>query len=111
MNILPPIEKLFEAQTSEREQFVELLQMKSAKLEHIVSNGVASAAGFWYDQAQEEWVALIRGSAVLQFENGSLNLIAGDALTIPAHLKHRGAAVSQDAIWLALHYNPLDSKL
>ncbi|MDF1756006.1 MAG: cupin domain-containing protein [Verrucomicrobiales bacterium] len=49
---------------------------------------------------------MIQGKAVLEFDDGeSLPLTAGDALTIPAHLRHRVASVSQDAVWLALRYN------
>jgi len=40
---------------------------------------------------------------VLNFEDESLNLKAGDYLLIPAHEKHRVASCSQDARWLALH--------
>ncbi len=74
------------------------------RLEHILSAEHASATGFWYDQAQAEWVVLLAGSATLEFEDGMLTLAAGDALLIPAHLKHR-VARSQAAVWLALHFD------
>ena len=81
-----------------------------AKLERIVSNGEASEPGFWYDQDDDEWCALIKGQACLKFEGGgSVELSEGDALTIPAHCKHRVASVSQDAVWLALHYAGLEA--
>jgi cupin 2 domain-containing protein len=106
MNPLPEITNLYECSPADQEQFFALLQTDSAKLEHIVSNGQASEADFWYDQAQPEWVALIQGEATLEFEGGTtLKLIAGDSLTIPALCKHRVACASQDAVWLALHYN------
>ena len=104
MQALPEVLNLLHHEAANQEQFFELVHSKSAKLEHIVSNGEASPADFWYDQAQDEWVALIQGRATLEFETGSLNLVAGDALTIPAHMKHRVAEVSQDAVWIALHY-------
>ncbi|MGL4319019.1 MAG: cupin domain-containing protein, partial [Pseudomonas sp.] len=59
-----------------------------------------------YDQPKPEWVALLKGCASLQFADGSLELAAGDALLIPAHCRHRVAACSADAIWLALHFEP-----
>jgi cupin 2 domain-containing protein len=31
-------------------------------------------------------------------------LKAGDHLRIPAHLRHRVASVSDDALWLAVHF-------
>ena len=40
------------------------------RIERIVSEGHVSPEGFWYDQDEPEWVALIRGTAELEFENG-----------------------------------------
>lgn len=75
-------------------------------IERIVSSGQASPPGFWYDQERDEWVALLQGSAVLEYADGmSLHLRAGDALLIPAHERHRVAWTSADppCIWLAVH--------
>ena len=78
------------------------------RLEQIVSHGQASPPGFWYDQPQNEWVVLLKGTATLAFKEsareGMLDLVAGDSLTIPARLRHRVANVSHDAVWLALHF-------
>jgi len=74
------------------------------RLERIVSSGAASAPGFWYDQEWPEWVALVRGRAVLEFVEGRLELSQGDYLLIPAHLKHRVAQTSADAVWIAIHF-------
>ena len=74
------------------------------RLEHIASNRAASPPGFWYDQDAAEWVALVRGRATLEFDDGRLELVSGDSLLIPAHVKHRVATTSADAVWLALHY-------
>ena len=101
----PKITNLFTPSPSPREQFFDLLDAKAAKLERIVSNGDASPEGFWYNPEQPEWVALIQGTAVLQFESGNLNLVAGDAVTIPAKMTHRVKRVSKDAEWLALHFS------
>jgi len=82
-----------------------LLEHPAFTLEHIVSRGAASPEGFWYDQKRAQWVLLLRGVAVLQFESGeSLTLTAGDPLLIPAHCRHRVDHTSPDALWLALHY-------
>ncbi|MEM1295626.1 MAG: cupin domain-containing protein [Verrucomicrobiota bacterium] len=49
----------------------------------------------------------MQGTATLEFEDGeTLDLVAGDALIIPAHRRHRVGSTSQDAVWLALHYPP-----
>ena len=105
MSTLPTITNLLDNPPSDQEQFCELLSAGSAKLEHIISHGQASDPDFWYDQDNNEWVALIQGTACLQFVEGALSLKAGDCVTIPAHLKHRVANVSQDAVWLALHFD------
>ena len=104
MSLLPSVNNLLRSVDGTDEQFVELLRTGSARLEHILSCGQASESGFWYDQSEDEWVMLLAGEAILEFENGSLSLVAGDSLLIPAGQRHRVASVSQDAIWLALHY-------
>jgi cupin 2 domain-containing protein len=104
--MLPEIRNLFAApDTATTEQFETLLQTQAFRLEQIVSHGQHSAPDFWYDQPQAEWVLLLQGTAVLEFEERSLPLQAGDTLLIPPHQKHRVAACSGDAIWLALHFH------
>ncbi len=87
-----------------------LLARDGLLLERIVSRGCPTPDGLWYDQEQDEWVMLAAGSAVLEIENtGPLELQAGDHLLIPAHVRHRVARVSGDAVWLALHLFPKDA--
>jgi len=104
----PSIVSLFEpgsdATSSKAERFIPILEAPGIRLERIVSNGAASAPGFWYDQDASEWVALVRGHATLEFADGRLELKAGDSLLIPAHAKHRVSHTSADAVWLALHF-------
>lgn len=89
-----------------KEEFHQLLQGKSFRLEHIVSHGECSPPGFWYDQEEEEWVTLLRGEATLAYDDETtLSLRPGDAVLIPAHRRHRVASVSPDAVWLALHFS------
>ncbi|MCA3857815.1 MAG: cupin, partial [Burkholderia sp.] len=40
-------------------------------VERIVSMGHASPEGFWYDDSRAEWVVLLSGAAVLEFEADS----------------------------------------
>jgi len=81
-----------------------ILHGPSLRLEHIVSHGQSSPPGFWYDQPHDEWVMLLRGTAVIDFgADGLLNLNSGDSLTIAAFQKHRVHHVSDDAVWIALH--------
>ncbi len=102
----PEIGNIYEhPQVGDAEAFYPLLTAKACRLEKIVSYGQITPEGQWYDQDEEEWVMLIKGSASIRFDSlGVMVLKAGDFLTIPAHLRHRVEACSDDAIWLALHY-------
>jgi cupin 2 domain-containing protein len=104
--MIPKVTNLFPTPSGRGEEdTIALLQTPSLNLEHIVSRGQVSARGFWYDQMDPEWVLLLRGTATLDFGGaGMLDLQAGDSLTIPAHAKHRVDKVSEDALWLALHF-------
>jgi cupin 2 domain-containing protein len=95
----------------EGEVFRTHLENSAFRLESIASCGERSPEGFWYDQAESEWVMLLRGEACLAFEDdGSMNLRAGDYLLIPPHRKHRVEHASNDAVWLALHFRGNDLK-
>ncbi len=86
------------------ESFVTLFENSAAKIEGIVSHAYCSPAGFWYDQAGDEWVMVLRGSAAVEFTDGAIaELEPGDYLTIPSHVKHRVARTSDETIWLAVH--------
>jgi cupin 2 domain-containing protein len=105
--MLPEIRSLFEGPSGAAgEVLTELAAGAGFSLRHIASHGAASPAGFWYDQEEPEWVALIRGQATLEFPDGPLPLMAGDALLIPARQRHRVARTSPDAVWIALHFRP-----
>jgi cupin 2 domain-containing protein len=86
------------------ESCARLFENSAARVERIVSHSHSSPAGFWYDQADDEWVILLRGNATLEFSDGQLvELNTGDFLTIPHHVKHRVARTSGETIWLAVH--------
>ena len=86
----------------------DILTAGSFKIERIVSKGHASPEGFWYDQDQNEWVLLLKGSAGLLFEGTDdvLALKPGDYVNIPAHLKHRVEWTDPDTetVWVAVMY-------
>jgi cupin 2 domain-containing protein len=105
---LPAVGNVFEQVPNEDgvEKSYPLWALKSFDLEKIVSYGQPTQEDYWYDQARDEWVMLVKGTAVLLFDPGGLvTLNAGDFLIIPAHLKHRVEQCSSDAIWIALHSN------
>lgn len=85
-----------------------LLELPGLRLERIHSCSAASAPGFWYDQPEHEWVALLQGSARLQFadEDQPRNLSRGDALLIEPHRRHRVVATdpAPGTVWLALFW-------
>ncbi len=88
-----------------------LLQSKGRglRIERILSAGQTSPPGFWYDQQQDEWVALLQGRAGLSFDDGrSVTLEKGDWLFLPAHTRHRLDWTSREppCIWLAVHLEP-----
>lgn len=86
------------------ESMVTLFENNVAKVERIVSHSHSSPAGYWYDQADDEWVIVLRGSATLELVSGEMvEMNAGDFLTIPRHFKHRVARTSAETIWLAVH--------
>ncbi len=86
------------------EQFLTLFQNASVKIERIVSHSHRSPENYWYDEVEEEWVIVLRGTATLEFAGGDLvELRAGDYLTIAPHTRHRIARTGEETIWLAVH--------
>lgn len=86
------------------EHFSTLFENGAGKVERIVSYSHSSPAGFWYDQAEDEWVMIVRGSAALEFAGGEIvEMTEGDYLIIPRHTRHRVARTSETTIWLAIH--------
>ena len=88
------------------ELFTTLLDASNARIERIVSHGHASAADFWYDQPQHEWVIVLKGAARLQFEDGMVEMKVGDFVNIPANKKYRveWTMPNEPTIWLAVFY-------
>jgi cupin 2 domain-containing protein len=89
------------------ELFEELIQNDKLKIERIISRGHNSLKSSWYDQDKNEWVMLLKGEAVLLFEDkSSIKLKEGDFINIPAHKKHKvkWTAPNIETIWLAVHY-------
>ncbi len=90
-----------------------LVVAKAVRIERIVSTGQSSPPDFWYDQNENEWVAVLQGEAELEFaamENTATErkrLQAGDFVLIPAHQKHRVAWTTPDlaTVWLAVFFS------
>ncbi|ATJ81683.1 cupin domain-containing protein [Halomonas beimenensis] len=90
------------------EVFDVLVRHEAVTIERIVSRGHRSPPSGWYDQAQHEWVVVLKGEAVLAFEDEEIRLTPGSHVDIPAHRRHRVAWTTPvtDTIWLAVHYGP-----
>ncbi len=101
-NILSGIQK-----QAPDEIFETILQTDQFKIERIVSGGHATAKGEWYDQEKNEWVLVLKGDAVLMFEDGkTVSMKTGDYVNISAHQKHRveWTNPNEETVWLAVHY-------
>ena len=90
----------------EEEFFETIIQSDEFKLERIISKGHSSPKDFWYDQDQNEFVLLLKGSAKIEFEKEIISLNEGDHIVIPAHTKHRVEETSKEekTYWLTLFY-------
>ncbi|MBL3520153.1 cupin [Aliarcobacter lanthieri] len=88
------------------EQFFDIFKNEKIKIEKIVSNGQKSPENFWYEQEQNEYILLLEGFAILEFENFEVKLQKGDCLNIKSMQKHRVKFTSLDepTIWFAVFY-------
>lgn len=95
----------------EAEVFTRLLRHDGVRILRIASHGQASPPDAWYDQADHEWVVVLRGEGVVAFPDGrEVRLGPGDYLHLPAHTRHRVARTAADepTVWLAVHYGGPD---
>jgi len=100
---------LFAAPSPVADEVTDLLvRHEGVRIERIVSRGHRSPDGFWYDQEEYEWVAVLSGRARLQFDGprGEIALEPGDHVTIAPHERHRVVWTDPDAdtVWLAVFY-------
>ena len=96
--------------TGSGERVTPLAGRDGVRIERIVSHGHVSPAGFWYDQPEVEWVAVLSGAARLRLADPEevLELGPGDCIEIAAHRRHRveWTAPDEATIWLAVFYPP-----
>jgi len=81
-----------------------LIENKNIRIERIISAGQVSD---WYDQTQTEFVVLLDGNAVIEFENGrNAAMSKGDALLIDPHERHRVSFTSVHplCVWLCIFW-------
>ena len=102
VNIFDSLPKDLSVEVSE-----EIIHALTIRIERIVSKGHSSPDKGWFDQDENEWVMVIEGKAILEFEGGSKReLSTGDYINIPAHVKHKVVQTdpNQITIWLAIFY-------
>lgn len=88
------------------EKFFEIFKDEKIKIEKIVSNGQKSPQDFWYEQEKNEFVLILEGFAIVEFEDFEVELKKGDCLNIKAYQKHRVKFTTLDetTIWFAVFY-------
>jgi len=90
------------------EQVAELLAVPGLRIERIVSTGQSGPPGFWYDQAEAEWVVLLEGGAGLALEGEPEVRVMrpGDWIYLPPHRRHRveWTAAGVRTIWVAVFH-------
>ena len=81
-----------------------LAESGRVRIERIVSTGQTSD---WYDQSDTEFVILLEGHAVIEYEGGKrIAMSRGDTLLIKPHERHRVSHTSSEppCIWLCIFY-------
>lgn len=89
------------------EVFDLLASGNGVKIERSISRGHTTPDDRWLEQAQNIWVSVLRGEAVLEFGYGrSQRLIPGSYITIPAHTRYRvdWTTHEEETIWLTVYY-------
>ncbi len=90
------------------ELFDVISETDEIRIERIVSRGHSSPDDFWYDQDRDEFVLVLKGGAIVSFQEGerSVSLNPGDYCIIRAHEKHRVTWTKprEKTVWLAIHY-------
>lgn len=89
------------------EIFTELVSAENLKIDRIVSKGHTSPSSGWYDQAENEWVVVLKGEAIITFEStNEIRLTPGNYINIPARKKHKVTWTDPNmvTVWLAIHY-------
>ena len=89
------------------EELVDILaESKNVRIERIISSGQTSPEAFWYDQNENELVALLQGETIITYEDRSIKLKAGDTVVIPAHKRHRVdfTSVEPPCVWICVFY-------
>ncbi|MCL1859379.1 MAG: cupin domain-containing protein [Oscillospiraceae bacterium] len=81
-----------------------LTENENIRIERIISAGQVSD---WYDQDETEFVILLEGNAVIEYENSkTVSMSKGDTLLINPHERHKVSYTSSEplCVWLCVFY-------
>ena len=85
-------------------EIVEILKKnENVRIEKIISTGQTTD---WMEQEEEEFVMLIQGEAIIEYENKTQELRARDTVIIKKNEKHRVVYTSKNpcCIWICIFY-------
>ena len=100
MNIFE-IEKLLGIREDE---IVDILnENENVRIERIISTGQVSD---WMIQERNEYVVLLQGNAIIEFNDKKVEMKAGDTLFIEKMERHRVGYTSENpcCIWFCIHF-------
>lgn len=89
------------------EVFEDIVSTDTIRIERILSHGHSSPDVGWYDQSENEWVIVLKGQGIIEFENGTTSILnEGDFINIKAGVKHKVQSTAADTVtvWLAVFY-------
>ena len=88
----------------EEEEIVDILkENEDVKIERIISTGQVSD---WMIQERKEYVVLLQGNAIIEFNDKKVEMKAGDTLFIEKMERHRVTYTSENpcCIWFCIHF-------
>lgn len=89
--------------SSKDEIFETLISNDNVRIERIISYGQITPKDYWYDQDEDEFVLIIKGSAKILYKDGTIiTLNTNDFLNIEAHQKHQVIYTEDTTVWLAV---------
>jgi cupin 2 domain-containing protein len=83
------------------ERFDEIIVLGAVRVELITSSSDPDPTP--YRQEHGEWVLVLDGSATLEVEGETVDLVPGSWVSLPTRTPHRVRRTSAGTRWLALH--------
>ena len=86
------------------DEIVDILkENENVRIERIISTGQVSD---WMIQERKEYVVLLQGNAIIEFNDKKVEMKAGDTLFIEKMERHRVSYTSENlcCIWFCIHF-------